>query len=227
LTTSSSNSQLTFLETQNAKGELELFPALWQVMEAMVSSDVEQRGAALETLKDLSAVRFSRLVAYVVATRINEPNLALRGTVLELLSEALSADEQGRMAADEVRAMLRTTLGSLSYDQVLALLEIAQYRQDLKTEIARVLNQCSLAGETLTEILNDRHQPLPLREQAAVFIGEVGFVAAQSAIERLVQRLQARQSNQQEMSFVVGGKSEEDVLIPVLQDILQRLEQPA
>jgi hypothetical protein len=218
---------LTFLAPENTSGEAELFPALWQVLEALVSADAEQRGSALEALQASKAVRLSGLVAYLISTRITEPNLALRGTVLELLNEALTPDEHERMPAEEVRAALRGNLSNLGQERVLALLEIAQYRTDVKAMIARVLNQCSTAGEALTEILNDRYQPLAVREQAALFIGEVGYTDAQHSIERLVNRLESRQGNQQSMAFAPASANDEGALIPVLHSILQRFDAPA
>ena len=79
----------------SATGLLELFPAVWTAAENLIAPEIEQRRLALEELERMGALRFSVLVVYLLATRLEEPDLPLRVKILELLGELLLPDAPG------------------------------------------------------------------------------------------------------------------------------------
>src|SRR5512143_2370969 len=81
-----------------SSGILELFPEVWSATEAITSADATVRRAGLETLLETGAQRLSPLVAYVLATRLTDPEIELRCRVIILLAGILTNDPHGNPA---------------------------------------------------------------------------------------------------------------------------------
>jgi hypothetical protein len=204
---------------QTSTTTLELFPKVWIAAEEMVDPILEIRQKSLENLEELSAARFSPLIAYLLFTRLNEPDLGLRCRIIRLLSDALSPDVNGNFASDGVRQILRHHLALLGRDQIYTLLEAIEIEPSLDKAGGLLLKANSRAGEVLAEIMLDRKNPLLIRVQAAQMIGRVGYLDAAPGIERLINRLEARQNGQQAFYFSSAESIEEAQLLPVLQAV--------
>lgn len=207
-------------------GAVELFPAVWSAAEDLVSPDLNTRMAGLEMLLKLNAPRLSALVTYLLITRISDPDIALRARIVNALGELLLADDEGHVTPEPVRRCLFKYLNQMRTRPIFSLLEVGKKFPHEKTNIARILNVCSNAGRHLSDILSDRRAPLEIREQAAYFIGLVGYLDAIPTLERLSSKLESKLNGQQAMSFAPLSATEEIKLLPVIQDTLTQLYAP-
>jgi HEAT repeat protein len=205
-------------------GAVELFPAVWGAAEDLTAPDLVTRSAALERLSELGAPRLSPLVAYLLATRLSEPDLALRARVVRSLGDVLQPDSQQRSTPEPVRRRVAAVLAQLRTRLVLSLLEVGAVYVDTRPHLARLLNAAPQAGEHLATLLADRSVPLPVRQQAAYFIGLVGYLEAQPTLTRLATRLEARLAGQQAMPFAPPpDQQDETTLLPAVQEALRLL----
>jgi hypothetical protein len=209
--------------SETSHGILELFPALWGAAEELTSPNIDIRQAALERLAAMNAHRLSPLVAYLVASRILEPDLALRKRVVQLLSEILAPDKDGQPAPESVLRHLSAYLAQMRTRSMVALLQVAALGPGLAALAARLFNACPYGGSQLAEILSDRKAPLEIRRQAAQMIGLVGYLDTLPTLERLETRLSARLSGQQSMPFALSSGPDESELLPVVQSTIKML----
>lgn len=205
---------------------LELFPAVWGAAELLASPEAAARRVGLERLAELKAARLSPLVAYLLATRLLEPDLELRGMVARLLDSALSADEQGRLAHPAVREALTAWLAAMRTRPIYALLQVAESDPTLDGPVTSLLNACPFAGVQLSALLAERKTPIAIRRQAACFIARVGYLDAVPALERLAARLETRLEGQQSMPFISPDPADELALLPAVQSALNQLRAP-
>ena len=218
--------QSTFFEAiETTSGLLELFPAVWSAAEGLSSPEVHTRTVAFNRLMELGAPRLSPLVSYLLATRITDPDLPLRCRIVQALGDLLVPDEHGQQAPESVRQHMIAYLGQMRTRPVFCLLQAALADPNLETHITRLLNACPHAGTHLAEIFSDRSIPQPIRRQAVHFVGQVGFLEAVPALERLVTRMEARRNGQQSMPFAApaGLQQDESELIPEIHQTLQML----
>jgi hypothetical protein len=217
--------QPTFFEViETTTGLLELFPAVWSAAESLTSPDVHTRSSALDRLVELGAPRLSPLIAYLLATRLTDPDLPLRCRVVRILGELLSIDQNGHLAPDTVRRHLTSFLAQMRNRPIFCLLQTAIADPSLEPHITRLFNSCPHAGAHLAEIFSDRGMPLPVRQQAVHFVGQVGFLEAVPALERLAVRLEARLTGQQSMPFAppITSQDESD-LLPEMRSAIRAL----
>lgn len=213
-------------EDQIAAGFLELFPAVWGYMEKLCGPDAQERLEALARLEEMGAARLSPLVAYVVATRLSDPDIAVRSRVVRLLGDLLARDGRGNVTPETVRRYLSAYLAQMRTRSVYHLLEVAVHDPQAAPQISRVLDACPYAGRHLSDIALDRTLPLVYRKQAVLFIGAVGYLEAIPALTKLAARLETRLSGQQAMTFAPPSQPEEDELLPIVQSVLQVLQAP-
>ena len=219
--------QLALFELgDSTSGALELFPAVWGALEALVSSEPEACQLGLEKLEELNAARFSPLVAYVLVTRLSEPDLELRARIVHLLSDILFADKHGKLAPEPVRSLVKSQLATMRTRQIYSLLQVTDNESSMDAPAARLLNACVHAGNHLGDILADRDMPLAIRLQAIKMIGLVGYVDAIPTLERILARLESRLHGQGSMPFAAPPEEKESALIPVLQSTLRILRAP-
>ena len=215
-----------FLFGETSAGTLELFPAVWAACEELVAPEMQVRQKGLEKLLALKAPRLSPLVTYILATRVTEPDHALRKLVASALADLLLVDSQGLAAPENVRRTLYTYLSQIRQPAILALLEISLSDLDMETKLATLLNVCPEGGRILLEILSDRKNPLELRCQAVRLINRVGYLDTLPELEKLAARLESRSLGQQVMPFVPPASQSEQALLIEIQSALTSLRQP-
>ena len=88
------------------------------------------------------------------------------------------------------------------------------------------MKECSQAGEYLAGILADRQLPLNIRKLSAYLVGEIGYLDAIPTLEKLQARLEVRAEGQQYMPFHIQEQSEDNQLLPEVQNALTKLQAP-
>ncbi len=209
--------------SQVTSGAVELFPAVWSALEDITSPVVSSRQKGLSILVEMNAARLSALVAYVIATRLDDPDLSLRSRVVQVLADVLTADSQGHLPLEPVRLCLSNYLARMRQRPIYGLLQVIEANSSLASAVARLLNANSFAGNHLVEILTDRKSPMGIRKQAIIMIGQVGYLDALPALERMLVRLEARLQGQQSMPFAPPASAEETELLPELQKAVRAL----
>ncbi len=218
--------QLGLFEIEKtATGTAELFPAVWRALEGLASPDAQERNRSLDELISLDAPRLSPLVAYMLATRLVDPNIKFRARVIETLGDIISSSNGDKMPI-EVRRHLKAHCTVVGRGTVLAMLEVAEVASSVESQIAAIFNLCSHSGAILTELITDRKVPVTLRRHAIHFIGKVGFIEAIPRLERLVDRLTSRSNGQKRMSFAPPSEPDESTLLAGIQTALQQLKEP-
>jgi hypothetical protein len=212
--------------TDTASGAIEFFPEVWGATENLTSPDLLERRDALDRLVVLDAPRLSPLVAYILATRIYDPDLEFRFKVVDVLGKILSPRETGKLAPPEVRSHLKGFCTQMGYRGFLKLLEVAESYPEAESKVASLFNLCSKSGEILIEIMSDRKMSFELRRQAILFIGRVGFLEAIPALEKFEVRLETRMNGQKSMPFAPPSGPNENSLLPVVQATLALLKAP-
>ncbi len=218
--------QLPLLKLDESKTSLELFPTVWSALEKLIGANHEERARALLVLDDITAARFSPLVAYILITFLSDPDLEVRKRIVRIIGTVLSPDDNGHPAPAEVRAVMHRYLSQLRTRQIYSILQTLADDQTLVTEAKRILNACPFAGNHLVEILNDQKVPLAIRKQAVLMIGIVGFSDAVTALERIESRLESRINGQRSMPFLPATSTGEEELLPVLQQVITILRSP-
>jgi DNA-binding protein Fis len=210
--------------SQTTRGAIELFPEVWGAMEELISSKTSHRHAALDRLLKLNAPRLSALVAYLLATRITDPDLTVRIRVIRVIGDIYTPDERSQPLSDSVKSALSSYLAQIDSGVVSSLIEASIYDASLFSHVARLLNYCPNAASHLVEILMDRKASLEERRLATELIGRVGFLEAVPALERLYTKLGARIKGQQSMPFAPPPTQDEAELLPVVEKALSLLQ---
>jgi len=216
--------QLTLFNLGDTVTEaVELFPAVWRAAEALTMPEAGTRLYALEQLNKLNAPRVSPLIAYLVATRIDDPDIEVRTEAIQTLGRIFVQDEEGKLAADTVRYHLSEYLSQMRTRQVYSLLQAVVRQPDIIDHVACLLNACPYGGNHLVEILGSRKIQLDIRKQAVRLIGIVGYLDAIPALDRMLTRLESRIHGQQAMSFIPLAGVDDSALLPEIQLALKRL----
>jgi hypothetical protein len=207
-------------------GQIELFPTIWSAAENLVSQDRNKREEGLRSLMELDAARYSPLIGYLLVTRLNEPDTAVRAGIVQTLSEALSPDDDGKPTPEDSYRLLCHYLAEMRTRQVYALMQVLDYDLSTARHVDRLLNLCPYAGNHLAEILTDRKSPMSIRKQAVEAIGRVGYLETLPVLERLESRLETRQNGQKTMPFAATTNPEEIELLPEVKKALDYLRAP-
>jgi HEAT repeat protein len=218
--------QPLLFDLEESTAKIELFPSVWTASEGLTSPHSGVRRDALEQLLNLNAPRFSPLVAYLLASRLTDPEIAFRAMIVKTLGDVLSPDENGHPAPEKVRQTLSAYLAQMRTRHTFALLQALVEDPSLEKHVANLLNACPYAGNHLADILSDRRSPLSVRKQAGRMIGRVGFLDAIPALERLSSRLEARLNGQRSMPFAPASPQEELDLLPIIQTAMMLLRAP-
>lgn len=215
--------QPQLLVLEESIGTVELFPTIWKALEDLTKDDDFLRAAALEQIADLDAARISPVVSYFLVTRIIEPNIKLRARVVEILSSVLTVDDDGLPSPEDVCNSLRIYLTAIRTRQIYSLLQISAKYPPMEPCIKLLLGASSFAGNHLVDILEDRKNPLPIRKQAALMIGQVGYVYTLPAMGKIAARLEAHLEGQTTMSFTSQKPSREIELLPLVHEAINAL----
>ena len=218
--------QLLFVEDQSSAGVSELFPSVWSSAENLSSPIASVRHSSLDQLLKISAPRLSPLVAYLLSTRLTDPDPVFRGRVVESLASVLSPDENGDPAPSEVRDHLTIELSRMRQRQMFAILQVAVGHEEMENHVAILLNSNPYSGSHLADILCDRLNTVAIRKLAAYFIGQIGFLDALPTLERLAKRLSNRLDGQKTLAFSTPSSADEAELLPTIKDAISRLVAP-
>jgi HEAT repeat protein len=217
-------SQLPLFDVDdNTVGLLELFPMVWSAAENLSSPDSQHRLVALEYLCKSGAVRLSPLIAYILYTRITDPDLEIRSKVVEVLGNVFTQDPEGRRLSDTVRHHLTTQLGRMRTREIYALLQVMVDHPEYMDYAIRLLNACPYAGTHLAEVASSRKAPLEVRRSAIRLLGEVGYLDAIPTLDRILIRLESRVSGQQAMPFAPPAGIDDTPLLPDIKNALAQL----
>ena len=202
---------------------VELFPAVWQATEFLTYPDASTRQRGIDMILELGAQRVSPLVAYMVATCLNDMDIYIRRRVVFILAELLINDPSSKQTPDVVRKVIAYYLHNMNEATVYGLLEVAVTDEQAEKSIYHLFNACPYVGKYLGEILNQWKNPLPIRQKAIYFIGLVGYLEALPALERLFNRLESRQNGQYSMPFVPTSTPSDIDLLPHLRVAMTQL----
>lgn len=196
--------------------------AVWSALEALTAPELEIREQGFDKLVELDAVRRSPLAVYVLATRLLEPDLALRRAVVHCLAELISPARQSPPVAGVVLTYLHSYLSQMRKRPIFALLQVAEFDPESSPQVGALLKACSFAGTQLAQILSDHSTPVPIRRQAVTFTSQFGFLVAVPALERMVRRLESRPA---EETFKLASSEQEDEasLLPYMKEALEKL----
>jgi HEAT repeat protein len=212
--------------SDSATGVAELFPSVWCALEDFTASNAEVRHRALDRLLEIGAHRLSPLVAYVLATRLDDHDIEIRFRVIQALGDVLSPQDPSMEAPEPVRQHIKFYVSQMRRRNIYALLQVAEHKISAESSVAVLMNACSYAGNALIDIFTDRKTSIAIRRQAVVFVGRVGFLDAIPALEKLADRLAARVNGQSAMPFAPPTETDDKSLLPAVQTALTLLRTP-
>jgi len=187
---------------KNGGDNVEETSVVWGAAEALTSPDLETRHAGLQQLVSQDAVRQHPLVAYVLISKLVEPDIALRSHIVDALAEVVIPNGHGDPADAPSYSTLATHLTGMRTRQIYALLQVVDYDKSNEPKVIGLLDHCSFAGGHLSCILATRTVPLHMRKWAAYFIGQMGYLDAMPILERLAARLETRQNGRSELGVM-------------------------
>ena len=193
-------------------------------IEAFVGPDTQARAHGLEKIMSLDAHLRSPMVAAIIASHTDEPDIRLRSTIVEALAAVLRPDTEEARPSNRVRRWLRHILGQMRQREIYALLQIIAFSPERIDAVCCVLDACSFSGEALVRILANRKVDVNIRIAAAKAIGRIGFLDAGPTLRRMHERLLSRKAGQMEMAFASITDEEAERLLPAVLDALQSLE---
>jgi len=211
---------LITLEDQESHVVLELFPAIWQAAEKLVSSDTHDRHAGLDDLLVTEAARISPLIAYLLLTRLFDPDTALRTRIVEALANVMRRDAAGKYTSEAVRAQIISGLIEMGDPGLQAIIQVGVENDNMLDHIAKLINFAPNAGNFLKDLAADRSQRIVVRKLAVYFIGRIGYVDAYPELLRIRNRIESRQFGQKSMPFAPPGSESEELLLPELKKVI-------
>ena len=96
----------------------------WKAAQDLIHPDVELRRSGLETLMAFGAASYSPLLAYLLVSRLAEPELQLRARIVKELSRLLDLPFNGNQAINEVLYFLKNNLSQMHRNQIVSLLNL-------------------------------------------------------------------------------------------------------
>jgi hypothetical protein len=213
-----------FVYGEPTENILELLPAVWNATEALASPTVVARNHGIDTLLELGVQRVSPLVAYMLATKLNDPEIAIRRRIVYVLGDLMIDDPSIRRTPENVRKAITHVLRTMHEETIYGLLEVAIMDPMVEKPIYHLFNDCPIAGRYLGDILSQWKNPLSIRQKAIHYVGLVGYTEALPVMERLLNRLKTRQSEQYSMSFAPPSSQHDEETIPALRIAIDRLK---
>jgi hypothetical protein len=192
----------------------------WTAGEMFISPHSEERRRGLALLCGTEVTRSSPLTIHLLASRIDEPDLALRAQIVTALADYFEIREREYRYPPEVRGLVAGQLRRFERPQLVALLELYEAGIARAQCLLRLAERIPNASSLLTRIAGDRAQPLALRQAAIELIGLVGFTDACPVLEGLRLRLEGRRAGQLTMLFAPSDWPEDQALLPALRQTL-------
>ncbi len=197
---------------------------IWQAAEGLVSPNSFEREKALDYLFDRGTLKKSPLIAYILATRLSDPDLEVRFHIVKALGSVLAGDEDGEKMSDPVLRQLQNYLANLNTEQILDLLEVSEQYLSAEESLIGIFRLASYAGNRLSGIVNDRKKPLGIRQKAIYFCGEIGFLEASTTLKVLISKIEKR--NQMLRRSPIRKKTlDENQLYPYAVAALEKLSE--
>jgi hypothetical protein len=193
----------------------------WRAAQDLIHPALEVRQSGFEQLTSLGMNSHSPLVAYLLVSRLAEPDLRLRALIVKELSNLLNLPFNGNQAINEVLYYLKTNLSQLSRNQIVSLLQLVEAYPQSYPHVMKIIGNCSQAGDHLADILTDRHAAVSMRQQVACLIGDIGYLCALPTLERLSARLETRRNNGVPGCDRMNGEYD---LLPSLKEALNKLQ---
>jgi HEAT repeat protein len=207
-----------------AENIVELLPLIWESTEALVAQDAVVRQHGIDALIDMGAQRASPLVAFMIAKCINDPDIYIRRRVVYILADILNKTPAVKQPTNEIRETVSNYLRKMGEETIYGLLEVAVMDPQVESSIYQIFISCPSAGKSLSTIISEWNHPLRIRQKAIEMVGLVGYLEAYPTLQRLLDRMEARQDGQYAMSFVPASiKSDEDI-IPYLRAAILQLK---
>lgn len=202
----------------------------WTAAEMFVSAHVEERRRGFAILNGAEAARRSTLTPHLLASRLDEPDLALRADIVQALADYYEIRGREYRYPPELRGAVTTAIRKFDRPAVQALLELHHAHGTgtvaLRGEaLVRLWERLPNASPTLTRLAGDRGFPLCLRQSAIEALGQVGFTDALPALEGLLTRIEGRRAGQLTMLFAPSDWPEDQELLPALRTALERLRE--
>ncbi len=202
-----------FVYGEPTKSILEMLPVVWNATECLASADAITRQHGIDAILELGAQKASPLVAFMIATRLGDQNIYIRRRVIYILADLISWEPGDNPAADAIRKSVTNYLHDIGEETIFGILEVAVMDPQAEKPIYALLNACPIAGRFLGNLLTEWKNPLPIRQKAIYFVGLVGYMEVLPVLERLLDRLEARQNGQYTMAFVpASARSDEDIM---------------
>ena len=219
-----SNVQLPlFIYGEPVENISELLPAVWNATEALASPDAVIRQHGIDDLLELGAQRVSPLVAFMISTCLSDRDIYIRRRVVYILADLINMESALITTPENIRKTVSNYLHNMRQETIYGLLEVAVIDPLVEKSIYHLLNACPFAGKYLGDILAEWKNPLAVRQKAIHFVGVVGYTETLPVLERLLDRMEARQNGQYSMSFVPPSvKSDEDIM-PFLRIAIEKL----
>lgn len=195
---------------------------LWDTAEGLLSPDPNIRDNSLDRLEEIDGFFRSPLVAFLLVSRISEPDLEIRLHLIQLLGRLVDYNTPGQHLTDQSLVFAQDALDQMDKIQLIKILEVSDSYLAAEGAISNILKLSSYAGVGLSGIVNDRKLPVSLRQQAIFYCGEVGFLSSRPTLQNLVQRVEKAKNRS-------GGASErkksrdEEFLYPYVVSALEKL----
>lgn len=202
---------------------LDVLPAVWNATEALASPDATARHRGMDALVEFGAQRASPLVAYMVASCLVDTDIYIRRRAAYIVADLINHDPSMNPTSESVRKAASTYLHNMREESIFGLLEVALMDPLVEKYIYHLFNECPMAGNYLGNILSQYKNPMPIRQKAIYYVGLVGYTEALPVLERLLNRLEARSSEQYSMAFAPSTIKSDDEIIPCLRIAIQQL----
>ncbi len=196
---------------------------VWNATECLTSPETVTRQHGIDAILELGAHKVSPLVAFMIATCLSDSDIYLRRRVIYILADLISWIPGGKQAVDSIRMTVTNQLQHMGEEKILGLLEVAVMDPKAEKPVSHLLNACPYAGRHLGNILSEWKNPIPIRQQAIYYIGMVGYMEMLPMLERLLDRLEARQNGQYSMSFAPSLTRSDEDIIPYLRIAINQM----
>ncbi len=191
----------------------DLLPVVWNAAECIASADAITRQHGIDAILELGAHKVSPLVAFMIATRLGDPDVYIRRRAIYILADLITWEREDGQEVDNIRRSVTSYLRGIGEETIFGILEVAVMDPQTEKPIYHLLNACPSAGRYLGNVLTEWKNPLLIRQKAIHFVGLVGYMEVLPILERLLDRLEARQNGQFTMSFASSSiRSDEDIM---------------
>jgi hypothetical protein len=165
--------------------------ATWQAAELLISPDPDARDEGISLISIAGTAWQSPLLAYLLSTRIIDPDIKVRFHAVQELGRLLEqSTAPEKKPSNQVIQTVHHFLVDLDQVGMVRLMEVALNYISAEESLLDILRICSYAGKTLGGIVNDRNLPLEIRQQAAFFGGEIGFQTMIPDLKKVLKRIE-------------------------------------